>query len=87
MTESVSDKLLKGLYFQREDDGSIGWGRITELIPDTSTWRIVADHLYDHGLIDFNHGGIAKLTDKGIWFCENKSFLDPAIPVIELEDL
>lgn len=86
MTESVSDKLLKGLYFQREDDGSIGWDRITEIIPNNRNWRIVADHLYELGLIDFNHGGVAKLTDKGIGFCETKSFLDPATPVIELEN-
>ncbi len=87
MTESVSDKLLKGLYFQREDDGSIGWGRITEIIPDTPNWRLVSDDLCERGLIVRRNGGITKLTDKGIWFCETRSFLDPATPVIELENL
>lgn len=87
LQNSVSDKLLQGLYFQRDNNGAPGWGRITELIPDTSNWRNVADNLYEQGLIVQHNGGITHLTDKGIRFCETTSFLEPAIPIIKLENL
>ena len=87
MTRSVSDKLLQELYFCREEDGRIGWGSITEKIPNTSTWRNVADHLYEQGLIAKRNGCATHLTSKGVKFCETTSFIDPSTPVIELEDL
>ncbi len=90
MTKSISDKLLKELYFHRSLNEE-GMTRITEIIPDTLNWRIIAADLYGRGLIEFNPeatmGACAKLTDKGVVFCEKTSFLDPHTPVIELEDL
>lgn len=90
MTKSVLDKLLQGLYIQYSQNGDY-MTRITDIIPNVSNWRIVAQDLYKRGFIVFNPGAsmgaCAKITDKGVIFCETTSFIDPSTPVIELEDL
>lgn len=88
MTKSISDKLLYGLYRIRQYDS---YARITEIIPNEWNWRGIASDLYERGLIEFGSGrtigAIARLTSNGVKFCESTSFIDPSIPVIELDDL
>lgn len=90
MSESVSDKLLQGLYIHYSQNGDY-MTRITDIIPNVWNWRIVAQELYQMGLIEFNPGepigACAKLTYKGVKFCETTSFICSSIPIIELDDL
>ena len=89
--KAILDNLLCGLYYHYQCYSGEGFARITTIIPYRMDWRTIAGTLYEMGLIVFssneNNGCAAKLTNKGVNFCEHTSFTAPSIPLIHPEHM